>query len=94
MDVHMTGATIDLVPGANRGTITLPLHTATIDGTGQVVLFVIMDASDQDFAEMVGAIRADSLAQAPADAVEAAEFIDGNWTFCNTAGRVARVDTD
>lgn len=94
VDIHMTGATIDLVPGAVRGTITLPLHTATIDGTGQVVLFVIMDASDKDFAEMVGAIRADSLEEAPAAAVEAAEFIDGNWTFFNTAGRVTRVDTE
>ncbi len=53
---HETAGIINLVPGVDRGTITQPLLKGTIGG--QEVLFVITDASDKDFAEMFGAIRA------------------------------------
>ena len=83
---HETAGTVDLVPGAERGTITQPLLTGTIAYTGQEVLFIITDASDKDFADMFGAIRADSLAEAPAAAVENAVYDDGEWTFHEDAG--------
>ena len=82
------GGIVDLVPGADRGTITQPLLTGTIAGTGQQVLFVMTDASDKDFAEMFGAIRADALEEAPDAAVETAIFDNGNWTFFNDPGTV------
>lgn len=90
-DIH-GGGIVDLVPGAERGTITQPLLTGTIASTGQEVLFVITDASDKAFAEMFGAVRADSLQQAPDAAVETALFDDGEWTFFNDPGLVARFD--
>ncbi len=86
---HQTAGVVDLVPGADRGTITQPLLRGTIDGTGQEVLFVITDASDKDFAEMFGVIRADALADAPDAAVETAFFQGGNWTFFEDPGLVA-----
>ena len=43
-----TAGVIDLVPGADRGTITQPLLEGTIAITGQKVFFVITDASDKD----------------------------------------------
>ena len=89
---HETAGIVDLVPGAARGTITQPLLTGTIASTGQEVLFVITDASDSDFAEMFETIRADSLAQAPDAAVEVAIFDNGNWTFFEDPGLVARFD--
>lgn len=89
---HETAGIIDLVPGAERGTITQPLLRGTIATTGQEVYFVITDASDQDFAEMFGAIRADSLEEAPEAAVEYAEFINGEWYFFEDPGLVARFD--
>ncbi len=89
---HETAGVIDLVPGAERGTITQPLLTGTIAYTGQEVLFIITDASDKDFADMFGAIRADSLAEAPTAAVENAVFDNGQWTFYEDAGLVIRLD--
>ena len=89
---HETGSIIDLQPGADRGTQTLSLSTGTISSTGQEVLFVITDASDEDFAEEFGVIRANLLAEAPDDAVEEAIFQDGNWTFSEAPGLVARFD--
>ncbi|MEH6532321.1 MAG: hypothetical protein V7735_13415 [Photobacterium frigidiphilum] len=89
---HETAGIVDLVPGAERGTITQPLFTGTIAPSGKKVLFVITDASDKDFAEMFGATRADSLDKAPEAAVEAAVFDNGNWVFYNDAGLVARFD--
>ncbi len=89
---HETAGIVDLVPGAARGTITQPLLTGTIASTGQEVLFVIADASDSDFAEMFGTIRADSLEEAPDAAVETAIFDDGNWTFFEDPGLVVRFD--
>ncbi len=89
---HETAGIIDLVPGAARGTITQPLLTGTIASTGQKVFFVITDASDSDFAEMFGAVRADSLAEAPDAATEFAIFDDGEWTFFEDPGLVARFD--
>jgi len=89
---HETASTVNLVPGALRGTIMQPLLTGTIASTGQQVLFVLTDASDQEFAEMFGAICADSLAQAADEAVEAAIFESGTWTFFEDPGRVARFD--
>ena len=89
---HESASTIDLVPGAERGTITQPLLTGTIASTGQTVYFVMTDASDQDFADLFGVIRADSLEEAPDDAVETAVFDNGDWTFYNDAGLVARLD--
>ncbi len=89
---HETAGIVDLVPGAARGTIAQPLLTGTIASTGQEVLFVITDASDSDFAEMFGTIRADSLAEAPDAAVETAVFDDGSWTFFEDPGLVVRFD--
>ena len=67
------------------------------DGPGQQLLidhggflFVITDASDKDFAEMFGAIRANSLEKAPDATVETAIFDNGSWTFFEDAGLVAR----
>lgn len=100
---HQPVCNIDLVPGAARGTIVQQLITGTITSTGATVYFVITDASDRDFAELVGAVRADSLAKAPAAATEEAEFDDlidgvvdgqGTWTFTNDPGRVARCNSD
>ena len=75
-------------PGAARGSFTMPLHQGLIGE--QTVYFVIADASDKDFAEEFGTIRADSLDEAPAAAVESATFIDGVWTFQEDPGLVAR----
>lgn len=87
--MHQTAGQVELVPGEDRGTITQPLLRGTLDGTGEEVLFVITDASDQDFAEMFGAIRADALEEAPDAAVEPAVFEDGAWTFFEDPGMVA-----
>ncbi len=87
---HQPECTIDLVPGADRGTITQRLFTGTITSTGATVHFVITDASDKDFAETFGAIRADSLEEAPDAAVESASFNNGSWTFFEDPGLVAR----
>ncbi len=89
---HESAGVVDLVPGADRGTITQPLLMGTIASTGQDVYFVITDASDKDFAEMFGAVRADSLAEAPDAAVETAVFDDGEWIFFNDPGLVGRYD--
>ena len=89
---HETAGIVDLDPGAARGTITQPLLTGTIASTGQEVLFVITDASDKDFAEMFGTVRADSLAEAPDAAVETAVFDNGIWTFYQDPGLVIRAD--
>ncbi len=89
---HETASTVNLVPGEDRGTITQPLLTGTIASTGQEVLFVITDASDADFAEMFGTIRADALAEAPDAAIETAIFDNGSWTFFEDPGLVARLD--
>jgi hypothetical protein len=66
--------------------------TGIIASTGQEVLFVITDASDKDFAEMFGTVRADSLKQAPDAAVEVAIFDNGTWTFFEDPGLVTRFD--
>ena len=87
---HQEAGVVDLVPGDNRGTITQPLLTGTHAVTGEEILFVITDASDKDFAERFGAIRADSLSEAPEAAVEVALFEDGKWTFFEDPGLVAR----
>lgn len=92
MERHQTSGVIDLDPGAERGTITQPLLKGTIALTGQEVLFVVTDASDTEFADLFGAIRADVLAEAPESAVEHATFQDGNWTFAQDPGLVARLD--
>ncbi len=89
IDRHESASIVDLVPGANRGTITQQLLTGTIASTGQTVWFVITEASDKDFAEMFGTTRADALAEAPDAAVEDALFQNGVWTFFNDAGLVA-----
>ena len=91
---HESVGVVDLVPGADRGTITQPLLMGTIASTGQEVYFVITDASDKDFAEMFGTVRADALEEAPDAAVETANFDDetGAWTFFNDPGLVARFD--
>ena len=85
---HESSGIVDLVPGAARGSFTMPLHQGLIGE--QTVYFVIADASDKDFAEEFGTIRADSLDEAPAAAVESATFIDGVWTFQEDPGLVAR----
>ena len=89
---HETAGVVELVPGAARGTITQPLLMGEIASTGQKVYFVVADASDKDFAEMFGTIRADSLEEAPDAAVEAAIFDRGEWTFFNDPGLVARFE--
>ena len=53
---------------------------------------MLTDASDKEFAELFGAIRADSLAEAPEEAVEEALFDGASWTFFNDPGLVARID--
>lgn len=89
---HETGSIIDLKPGSDRGTQTIPLLRGEIAATGQEVLFVITDASDRDLAEQFGAIWADPLSDAPNEAVEEAVFQDGSWTFSEDPGLVARID--
>ena len=94
IEFHQTGSVVDLVPGAARGTITQPLLTGTILSTGAEVLFVITDASDKDFAEMFGTVRADALEEAPEEAVETAVFDGVNWIFLEDPGLVTRVDVN
>jgi hypothetical protein len=89
---HECAGVINLVPGAERGTITQPLLTGTIASTGQEVFFIITDASDKDFADLFCSIRADSLAEAPGAAVETAIFENGEWTFFEDAGLVVRLN--
>jgi len=93
---HETAGIIDLVAGAARGKITQPLVEGTL-ANGNTVYFVLSDASDKDFAEDHGIIRADSLEEAPNAAVEDATLtIDGSgnetWVFENDAGLVSRPD--
>jgi hypothetical protein len=76
--------------GVERETITQPLFTGTIASTRQTVYFVITDASDEEFAEIFGAIRADNLAEVPDAAVDWAVFQDGEWIFNSDPGLVAR----
>ena len=85
---------IDLDPGEDRGSITLPLAEATHCATGQKMYFVISDASDKDFVDEFGGIRADSLEEAPDDAVEWIDFDGTSWVFCNDAGTVKDDGTD
>ena len=54
--------------------------------------FVITNASDKKFARKFGTIRADSLEEAPAAAVETAIFKKGKWTFFEDPGLVKRFD--
>jgi len=92
LERHQEAGVIDLLPGSSRGTITQPLFAGTHAVTGEEILFVLTDASDKDFAERFGAIRADSLDEAPDSAVETALFEDGKWTFFEDPGLVARFD--
>ena len=94
IEFHQTGSVVDLVPGADRGAITQPLLSGTILSTGAEVLFVITDASDKDFAEMFGTVRADSLEEAPDEAVEIAFFDGVDWFFLEDPGLVTRFDDD
>ncbi len=89
IELHQRVVALDLVPGAQRGSITQRLHTGTLATTGATVYFVISDASDKKFARRFGAIRADSLEEAADAAIEDAIFKDGEWTFFQGAGRVA-----
>ena len=89
---HETQGIINLVPGEERGTITLPLERGVIASTGQEVLFVLSDVSDGKFAEKYGGIRADSLAEAPEASVEPAVFDNGEWIFFEDAGFVCHFD--
>jgi hypothetical protein len=92
VEKHETSGIINLIPGGERGTITQPLQIGTIEPTGQTVYFVITDASDKKFARKFGAIRADSLEEAPAAAVETAIFKKGKWTFFEDPGLINRFD--
>lgn len=90
-----TAGTINLTPGADRGTITYPLFTGTLNSTGEQVLFIITDASNGHFADFVGAAKSAVLADAADNATEIANFdegavIDGKgtWTFFNDPGNV------
>ncbi len=94
IEFHQTGSVVDLVPGAERGTITQPLLSGIILSTGAEVLFVMTDASDKDFAEMFGTVRADALEEAPDETVETAIFDGVNWLFLEDPGVVARVDVN
>lgn len=91
---HQSSGIVNLIPGEERGTITQPLQIGTIEPTGQTVYFVIADASDKKFARKFGAIRADSLEEAPAAAVETAIFKKGKWTFFEDPGLVNRFDPE
>ena len=93
VDVHHNGmVSIDLFPGAERGSVTFPLRTGLIATTGQTAYFVLSDASDKDFCAAYGCIPAPSLEDTPEAALEDAEFDErtGEWTFHNDPGRVAR----
>lgn len=87
VEVHANGViNVDIDPGSDRGSITLPLTEATHCVTGQTMYFVVSDASDKDFVEEFGGVRADSLEEAPDDAVEFITFDGENFVFCNDAG--------
>ena len=91
---HETAGVVELVPGAERGTIKQPLLmgkiVSSMEQAEQKVYFVITDASDKDFAEMFGTVRAHSLEEAP----DAAIFDRGEWTFFNDPGLVAHFEGD
>jgi len=91
---HESVGIVNLVAGADRGTITLPLIKGTITSTGEDVYFVLSDVSDEDFASQYGGIPSDALSEAPEEAVEQAMFEDGVWTFFEDPGLVARFDAE
>ena len=76
-----------------RGTITQRLSRGIIDSTGAECWFVISDASDKDFAEDFGAIRADALEDVPDSAVDVVHFdaASGMWHFPEDAGLTVRL---
>ncbi len=76
--IHGDGI-LDLVSRTDIGTITQPLLTAMIASTGQDIFFVITDANNKDYAEMLGAVRGDLLEEARGAVVETALFGDGEW---------------
>jgi hypothetical protein len=79
-----------------RGTITQRMERGIIDSTGADCWFVISDASDKDFADEFGAIRADELDDAPDSSVNDI-FLDENtglWHFPEDAGYTSRFDGD
>ncbi len=93
------GFAFDLVPGAERGTVTFPMFQGTIASTGATVYFTITDVSDGGFAGLVGAMHAANLDKAFDAGVETAVFDDGpvvdgrgTWTFMNDAGTVSYID--
>lgn len=89
IEVHAFGVIdIDLNPLSERGTITLPLLTGTLASTGEIVYFVLSDASDQHFAEQFGGIPAPALEETPEAALEDAIFENGEWTFFTHPGTV------
>lgn len=75
-----------------RGTITQRMERGIIDSTGADCWFIISDASDKDFADAFGAIRADELDDAPDSSVNVV-FLDENtglWHFPEDAGYTSR----
>jgi hypothetical protein len=95
IEVHAIGVIdVTLVPLSERGTITLRLQTGTLATTGETVYFVLSDASDGEFAETFGGIRAPSLAETPVAALEDAVFENGQWTFFTHPGTVTHFDAN
>lgn len=92
--IHSRGATVELVPGADRGEITFPLRKAWIRSSSQRGWFVLSDASDEEFAREEGCLFARVLAESNPAAVEDASFRNGVWEFDHDPGRVARFDAD
>jgi hypothetical protein len=90
---------VDLVPNAERGTVTYPLRVGTIASTGATVYFIITDVSDRNLAELTEAVGARALDESLPAGVEDATFdegavIDGvgTWTFFNDPGTVSYLD--
>ena len=91
MERHESAGVVDLVPGAERGTITQPLLKGTIDSTGQEVLFVITDASDKDFADLLK----DALSEPADDPVREARMeYAAKFSFANTLDRIVAPNSD
>ncbi|MEO2018325.1 MAG: hypothetical protein ABGZ53_28575 [Fuerstiella sp.] len=75
-----------------RGTITHRMEEGIIDAGGATCWFVISDASDKDFADEFGAIRAAALDDAPDSSVNWVYFDENTdlWHFPHDAGLTSR----
>lgn len=88
-----TAAKVDLKAGDRRGRISYPLYRGTL-GTKTKVYFVLMEASDQEFAHEFGITHASRLRDLSRAGVEEGTTLNSErgWLFAQDPGRVAHSD--